>query len=101
MLTGPVSPTPLEVYEPRIWKARIWVAGGPFEGVPVFFKAPYGVYMNAVQLLARAVARSQIARFTFGPATKRDFRTLDRKALRRFDEAFVPIAEQYSINLSA
>jgi hypothetical protein len=100
-LVGPVSPTPIAVYEPRIWKVRIWTKGGPFEGTGVFFKAPYGVYMNAVQLLARAVARNQISRFSFGPLTKRDFATLDRKALRRFDEAFAPIAERYQIDLSA
>jgi hypothetical protein len=87
MTAQPVSPTPREVYEPRIFKVRIWTKGGPFEGTRVYFKAPYGVYMNAVQLLARAVATFQITRFTFGPATQRDFKTLDRRALRRFDEA--------------
>jgi hypothetical protein len=88
MTAQPVSPTPREVYQPRIWKVRIWTKGGPFEGTRVFFKAPYGVYMTAVQVLARAVATGTIARFTFGPATKRDFATLDRRTLRRFDEAF-------------
>jgi hypothetical protein len=43
-LVGPVSlggATPIAVYEPRIWKVRIWTKGGPFEGTGVFFKAPY------------------------------------------------------------
>jgi hypothetical protein len=97
MTAQPVSPTPREVYSPRIFKVRIWTKGGPFEGTRVYFKAPYGVYMAAVQVLARAVATGQVARFTFGPATKRDFVTLDRRSLRRFDEAFAPLG----LNLDA
>lgn len=100
-LVGPVSPTPPVVYEPRIWKARVWVKGGPFEGTGILFKAPYGQGMNASTVLARAASRYQITRFSFGPATERDFAKLNRGALKRFDEAFAEAGQKLGIDWTA
>lgn len=100
-LVGDRSPTPPIVYEPRIWKARIWVENGPFEGISLIFKAPYGQGMNAATVLARAIARYQILRLAFGPARARDFAKLNRKNLLRFDEAFEAVARAWAIDWAA
>lgn len=97
----PVSPTAPIVYEPRLWSARIWIKGGPFEGIAIDFKAPYGQAMNAATVLARAASRRQILRYAFGPTSARQMRRVDRKALQRFAPAFEAIAERYSIDWAA
>lgn len=95
------SPTPPAVYEPRIWSGRIWVPGGPFEGIAFAFKAPYGVYMNALQILGRAMARRQILRFQMGPTSKTKLRSLDRSALLRYEPVFDELAQRLGIDWSA
>lgn len=97
----PRSPTPQLVYEPRIFSGRIWVAGGPFAGIPFDFKAPYGVYMNALQILGRAMARRQILRFQIGPTSKTKLRTIDRTRLVRYEEAFEALARAHGLDWSA
>lgn len=97
----PRSPTPEVVYEPRIWSGRIWIEGGPFAGIPFAFKAPYGVYMNAIQILGRAMARRQITRFQIGPASKTKLRRLDRSTLVRYEDAFASLARTYRIDWGA
>jgi hypothetical protein len=97
----PISPTPQIVYEPRIWCARVWVQHGPFEGIPVVFKAPYGQGMVAATILARACSRHQILRFSFGPASARQMRRLDRKTLQRFEAAFTKVAKEWSLDWAA
>lgn len=97
----PRSPTPPLVYEPRLWSGRLWVAGGPFEGIPFAFKAPYGVYMNALQVLGRATARRQILRFQMGPMSKTKLRQLDRDTLVRYEDAFESLGRTYLIDWSA
>lgn len=98
---NPVTPTPQIVYEPRIWAARVWVQHGPFEGIPVIFKAPYGQGMNAATVLARACSRHQILRFSFGPASARQLRRVDRKNLQRFEAAFEAVAKLWAIDWAA
>ncbi len=100
-LMDPISPTPRIVYEPRIWAARVWVHHGPFEGIPVVFKAPYGQGMNAATVLARACSRHQILRFSFGPASARQLHRLDRSKLQRFDAAFEAVARTWAIDWAA
>ena len=95
------SPTPRKTYEPRWWKVRIWTKGGPFEGTPIQFNAPYGVYMNAIQILGRAIARGQIQRFTFGPLTARDFKSLDRANRQRYEQAFAQVGQALGIDWAA
>jgi hypothetical protein len=97
----PRSPTPPVVYEPRIFSGRIWIAGGPFAGIPFTFKAPYGVYMNAIQVLGRAMARGQISRFQIGPTSKTKLRSLDRTTLVRYEDAFASLSRAHSIDWSA
>lgn len=92
---------PTIAQEPRIWSGRIWVKGGSIAGTGFVFKAPYGVYMNATVLLARASATRQILRFQLGPLSNTGFRTLDRSKLTRYDEAFDKLAEQHGIDWSA
>ena len=87
--------------EPRIWAGRIYTKDGPFEGYGFTFKAPYGVYMNATVLLARASATRQILRFQLGPLSNKGFRTLDRSKLRRFDEVLDDLGKQLGIDWSA
>jgi hypothetical protein len=103
MLTAmqPSPSTPPATYQPRIFKVRIWVKGGPFEGTRIFFKAPYGTAVATAEVLARAVTTGQISRFTYGPASARDFRTLDRKTLKRFYEAAFELALKHGINWNA
>jgi hypothetical protein len=101
---GDRSPTPAVVYEPRLWKARIWVPGGPFEGVGIRFKAPYGVYMNALQVLGRAAARRQITRFSVGPVSTSELRRwtkADRAALQRYEDAFEAVGREWQIDWAA
>lgn len=96
------SPTPPKVYEPRLWKGRVWVKGGPIAGYGFRFKAPYGVYMNALELLGRAMARGQILRFQMGPITPAELR--DRAmvaALTRYEPAFELLGLQLGIDWSA
>ena len=95
------SPTPAPVYEPRLWAGRIWVPGGPFEGIPFAFKAPYGVYMNALQVLGRAMARGQITRQQMGPMSKTRLRQLDRSSLRRYEEVFADLSRAHGIDWGA
>lgn len=97
----PVSPTPQIVYESRIWAARVWVHNGPFEGIPLVWKAPYGQAMNAATVLSRACSRHQIMRFQFGPASARQMRRVDRKTLQRFEVAFAAVAERWAIDWAA
>jgi len=98
---NPVSPTAPIVYEPRIWAARVWVHHGPFEGIPVIFKAPYGQGMNAATVLARACSRHQIMRFSFGAASANQLKDIDRKTLQRFEAAFEKVAERWAIDWAA
>jgi hypothetical protein len=101
---APVTPTPPIVYEPRIWKARVWVKNGPFEGIPVRFKAPYGVAMNAIMVLTRAAARYQILRFQAGPVLPTELATwtkADRAALQRYEDAFAEVARAWRIDWDA
>lgn len=98
---NPISPTPRIVYEPRIWCARVWVHHGPFEGIPVVFKSPYGQAMNAATVLSRACSRNQIMRFAFGPASRRQLARIDRKTLQRFEGAFEKVAQHWAIDWAA
>lgn len=101
---APRTPTPAVVYEPRIWKARVWVRGGPFEGIPIIFKAPYGVAVNASQVLARAAARRQITRFLFGPVPASQLKRwgkAERDALQRYEDAFAAAATAWQIDWEA
>lgn len=104
-MTTAVSPVqqerPTISHEPRIWAGRVWVQGGPIAGYGFIFKAPYGVYMNASVLLARACATRQIVRYQLGPLSNTAFRTLDRSKLVRYEEAFDKLAEQLTIDWSA
>lgn len=99
-----ISPTPRSVYEPRIFTVRIWVPGGPFEGVGFLFKAPYGTSIMASEILARAVARQQITRFTFGAASRsmlRRRRAVTSEQFRRFEPAFSAVGQQLGIEWAA
>lgn len=78
-LSGPVSPTPREVYAPCFFKGRIWLAGGAFEGVGFIFRAPYSGSFFAAEALLRATHRKQITRFALGPMTKRQLNALPRQ----------------------
>jgi hypothetical protein len=102
-----VSPTPLTVYEPRLFRVRLWTPENPFRGVVFHFKAPYGVYMNALQVLGRAMARGQITRLEFGPLSPRQIKALDenepgwRKRLTRYEQVFEQIGHDYHLDWSA
>lgn len=98
---APRTPTPELVYEPRIWSGRLWLVDGPFEGIPFAFKAPYGVYMNALQILGRAMARRQITRFQMGPMSKTKLRSLDRARLARYEDVFADLGRTHTIDWSA
>jgi hypothetical protein len=103
-LDGPKSPTPPVVYEPRIWRARIWKTGAGRGGAGVVFKAPYGVYMNAVQVLARAAARGQISRIQYGPvpaAELKHWTKEDRAALERYEDVFAKLGAAHQIDWDA
>lgn len=103
----PVSPTPPTVYEPRLFRVRLWTPANPFRGVVFYFKAPYGVYMNALQLIGRAAARGQVTRFEFGPLSTYQIAALDenepgwRKQLTRFEQVFEQIGRDHQIDWSA
>lgn len=102
-----VSPTPPLTYEPRLWQVRIYTPEDNFHGVPVMFKAPYGVYMNALQVLGRAMARGQITRIAYGPIPKTKTRELDREdkrwrdKLERYEVAFERVGLQLGIDWGA
>ena len=96
-----ISPTPKQTYEPRIWAGRVWTANGPRGGTPFAFKAPYGVYMNATQLLARSLATRQVLRFTIGPMTIRRLRKLDRRTLVRYEVAFAELSADLGVDWGA
>jgi hypothetical protein len=92
--------TPAVEYEPRIWAGRIWVKGGSIAGIGFVFKAPYGVAMNASQLLTRASATRQIERYAFGPLSTKGFKKLDRSKLTRYEDAFERLSLQLGIDWS-
>ena len=113
-LVGPVSPTPAIVYEARLFACRVWLPDAalahlpPAErrivklaGVGFSIKAPYGVAMNAASVLARACARWQITRFTFGPMSKRQLKKLDRTRLERYEDAFERLGREWAVNWNA
>ena len=103
-LEGPKSPTPTVVYEPRIWKVRIWKSGTGVAGAGVTFKAPYGVAVNAAQVLARAAARRQITRFAFGPVPNSELKSwgkAERNALTRYEDAFDQLSATHQIDWDA
>ena len=103
-LAGPRSPTPRLVYERRFYKVRIWVPDGPFEGIGLTFRAPYGVAVNASELLARAVARGQILRFTFGAITPKQLTAMTREQkdnTPRYEDAFDDFARAWGIDWGA
>lgn len=85
---GTHSPTPPQVYEPRIWSVRIWTNETGIGGHGFLFKAPYGQAMNAATVLSRACSTRQITRFMFGPASATQTRKMDRAKLERFEDAF-------------
>jgi hypothetical protein len=89
-----------ETHQPRIWAGRIWVKGGSIAGVGFVFKAPYGVAMNASQLLTRACSTGQIQRFSFGPMSARGFKKLDRDSLTRYEAAFETLSLHHGIDWS-
>jgi hypothetical protein len=103
-LVGDRSPTPPIVYQPRLWRVRIWTKTTPFQGAGVVFKAPYGVAVNAADLLARACARYQISRYTFGPVPAYQLKRwtkADRDALQRYEDAFEAVGRAHGIDWGA
>lgn len=100
-LIGPVSPTPPVVYEPRLWSGRIWLKGGSIAGIGFTVKAPYGQAVNLASILARACARLQIARYTYGPMSKSALKRLDRATLRRPEDVLDALSAQYHIDFAA
>ena len=102
-----VSPTPPVVYEPRLWRVRIFTVESPAVGTAAIFKAPYGVYMNALQVLGRAMARGQIARIEYGPLSKRQIRLLTREdpawrsKLERYETVFDRLSLELGIDWGA
>jgi hypothetical protein len=100
-LVGPRTPTPLTVYEPRIWAVRIWIKGGPFAGVGFLFKAPYGVAVNAGMILTRAACRFQITRYQLQPATSAQINRWGRKNLERYEDAFEKVGVTHAIDWAA
>jgi hypothetical protein len=112
---GPRSPTPKLVYEINLWQVRIFTTDNNRVGVPVMFKAPYSIYMNALGVLGRAMARGQITRITFGPIPRANIRAWDRadKAaglksatgwrshLERYEDAFERISGELDIDWAA
>lgn len=99
-LVGPVSPTPPIVYDIRIFKVRLFGPGLGSAGVTFLFKGPYGSYMTAAQVLARAVARQQIGWFALGAASPKQI-NIHRKTLTRFDEAFARVGTELGIDWAA
>jgi hypothetical protein len=100
-LVGPRTPTPPVVYEPRIWSGRIWTKGCGIAGIGFTIKAPYGIAVNMAEVLTRACARGQIARFTFGPTSKAGFKRLDRSTLKRYEDVLADLSARYSIDWAA
>lgn len=96
-----ISPTPAEVYEPRIWAVRIWTKDTGIAGYGFLFKAPYGTSFTAVQALQRAASTSQILRYQVGPASATALRKMDRSKLTRFDEAIERAGLALGINWEA
>jgi len=75
---------------PRIWRARIWTKGGPFEGTGFIFKAPIGWAGDAASVLVGLEERYKITRYQLGPVPARvlsAFTHEDREALERFGPA--------------
>jgi len=99
------SPTPREVYEPRFWKGRIWVQGGPFQGVGFITRCPYGVAMNLSEILTRACARRQITRYTFGPMPVAELKRLPKTTKNapelRYEPMLSKLASEWQIDWSA
>lgn len=107
-LDGPRTPTPPIVYDNRLWKARIWTTTSGIGGIPIYFKAPYGVYVTASQVLARAAARHQISRFLLGPIPtselktwKGDYGKAKRAAMQRYEDAFATVGAEHLIDWEA
>lgn len=102
-----VSPTPPLVYEPRLWRVRIFTPENPAVGTSAMFKAPYGVYMNALQVLGRAMARGQITRIEYGPISKRQIKLLTREnprwrdGLERYEVVFERLGTELGIDWGA
>ena len=117
VLDGPVSPTPAAtVYPPRLFAIRVWLTDEtlalaglePKErkavrlaGVGLTFKAPYGLAVNAADILARACARRQILRYTYGAASKRQLRNINRELLQRPVEALSELGRKWQIDFEA
>lgn len=104
-LMTPRSPTPKLVYEPRFWRGRIWVQGGPFQGVGFIVRCPYGTAMNLAEILTRASARGQIRRYTFGPLPPSALSALPREVRDdprlRYEPVLEQLAQDHHIDWSA
>jgi hypothetical protein len=94
-----VSPTPKVVYQPRFWKGRIWVKGGPFQGVGFLIRCPYGVAANAAEILQRAAARGQITRYTFGPMPADQLKHLSKEYRNAPGLRYEPVFDNLAANL--
>lgn len=99
------SPTPATVYEPRFWKGRIWIAGGPFQGIGFVVRCPYGAAMNLSEVLTRASARRQILRYAFGPVPARALSAMSRaerdNPALRYEPVLEDLSRRYGIDWSA
>lgn len=93
----------MDTPKPRIWRARIWFKGGPFEGAGFIFKAPYGGPAEAAEALIELEERYELERFQLSPLPKRILSTFtreDREALERFGPAFDRVSTQVGIDWS-
>lgn len=96
---------PKIVYEPRFWKGRVWIKGGPIAGVGFLFRCPYGVATNVSVMLTRQATLGQIARFTFGPVPGRQLTAMAKEVKNspelRFEEVLGKLGSDLGINWEA